>query len=92
MTKKKSFVLYHDYLQHVGHLSNEEAGMLFKAILYYVNGMPHDLEGPVLMAFSFISSQLERDLERYEARCQRNKEIALERERKKRESTNVHER
>ncbi len=91
MEKKKSFVLYHDYFEHVALLSDEEAGKLFKAVLEYVNtGIMPELRGASFMAFSFISSQLKRDLDKYEEKCRKNREIALEREQKRRESTNVH--
>lgn len=87
MDKKKSFVLYHDYLPHIEHLSDNEAGVLFKAILRYVNmGESPSLTGASFMAYSFISSQIDRDFEKYEEKCRKNKEIALERERKKREA------
>ncbi|MCD7890682.1 MAG: DUF6291 domain-containing protein [Ruminococcus sp.] len=85
-TKKKSFVLYNDYYEHINMLSDEEAGMLMKAVFMYAEtGEVPELQGMTKMAFSFISSQLDRDREKYEERCQKNHEIALEREQKKRE-------
>ena len=77
-------------------LSDEEAGQLFKAIYaYYCDGKVFDTESRVLqLAFGRLKEVIDSHNESYTARCQRNKEIAEERERKKREQkdTNVHER
>ena len=60
--KKKSFILYNDYRKHIGMLSDEDAGRLFKAIYCLVNGEePPELSPMAQMALSFISEQLERD-------------------------------
>ena len=77
-------------------LSDEEAGQLFKAIYaYYCDGTVFDTESRVLqLVFGRLKEVIDSHNESYTARCQRNKEIAEERERKKREQkdTNVHER
>lgn len=77
-------------------LSDEEAGQLFKAIYaYYCDGTVFDTESRVLrLVFGRMQQVIDAHNEGYAARCQRNKEIAEERERKKREQngTNVNER
>ena len=77
-------------------LSDEEAGKLFKAIYaYYCDGTVFDTESRVLqLVFGRMQQVIDTHNESYAARCARNKEIAEERERKKREQkdTNVHER
>ena len=73
--KKKSFILYCDYLEHIQMLNDAEAGKLFKAILQYVaDGTAADLPGASGMAFSFIKSQIERDNAEYEAKCEKLRE------------------
>lgn len=73
--KKKSFVLYNDYQQHIERLTDEQAGKLFKAIFDYVNtGTIALLEGQADMAFSFIALQLDRDVEKYEEICRKRSE------------------
>lgn len=73
--KKKSFVLYNDYQQHIDRLTDEQAGKLFKAIFDYVNtGTITILEGQADMAFSFIALQLDRDVEKYEEICRKRSE------------------
>lgn len=80
MAKKKSFILYADYIKHIGRLSDEDAGRLFKAIFNYVNsGELPDLDGMAAMAFSFISNQLDSDLQKYEAVCKKRVESAKKR-------------
>lgn len=77
-------------------LTDEEAGQLFKAIYaYYCDGTVFDTESRVLqLVFGRMQQVIDAHNEGYAARCQRNKEIAEERERKKREQncTNVNER
>lgn len=66
--RKKSFVLYTDYLEHIGLLGMEQRGILFTAILSYVNGIAlPGMDNAVSMAFSFIKSALDRDGEKYQA-------------------------
>lgn len=80
MPKKKSFILYADYIKHIERLSDDEAGKLFKAIFEYVNeGRLPDLDGMAAMAFSFISNQLDSDLQKYETVCQKRAESAKRR-------------
>ena len=75
MAKKKAFILYNDYIKHIGKLSDEEAGKLFKAIFDYVNeGKLPDLDGMAAMAFSFIANQLDTDLQKYEETCKKRSE------------------
>ena len=75
MAKKKSFILYADYIKHIGKLSDEDAGRLFKAIFDYVNdGKLPDLDGMAAMAFSFIANQLDTDLQKYEETCKKRSE------------------
>ena len=71
---KKSFVLYTDYWQHFELLNVEERGEILTAIFDYVRtGEFPDLRGGVEMAFSFIRAQLDRDAEKYESICERNR-------------------
>lgn len=89
MTKKKSFILYADYIKHIGKLSDEEAGRLFKAIFDYVNeGRLPDLDGMAAMAFSFISNQLDNDLQKYEETCKKRSENIKKRWEKAKKSQN----
>ncbi|MEI2271868.1 DUF6291 domain-containing protein [Sphingobacterium sp. ML3W] len=68
---KKSFVAYADWQGQFNLLSNEEAGILIKHILSYVNDeypeLPND-NRILNIAFEPIKSQLKRDLKKYETK------------------------
>ena len=68
MNNKKSFILYCDYAKHISYLSDEDAGRLFKALFEFIEeGTQPELPPAAQMAFSFISDQLLRDLEKWES-------------------------
>lgn len=73
--EKKSFMLYYDYREHLQILTDEERGKLLMALMDYgMTGEPPKLTGAALMAFSFITSQMDRDAERYAEKCKKRSE------------------
>ena len=95
MDKKKSILIYSDFLFKLSKLSDEQAGKLFKGLLNYSNGITPEFDDILLdYAFEDIKTTIDRDSEKYSLKCLKNKEIAIERERIKRErnNTNVNER
>lgn len=94
-----SFILYTSYYALIEGLTDEQLGQLTRAMFLYArDGEIICLEPVVRMAFAFIKDNIERNQDKYQAKCEKNRQIALERERKKREArekvgnTNVHER
>ena len=92
--RAKGMLISLDIRQQVELLSNEEAGELFKALLAYADeGTPISTENRLLsVVFAGLRSQLDASAENYAKRCEKNRAIAIERERNKREqaaSTNV---
>lgn len=72
---KQSFVLYNSYSEHISLLSDQEAGKLFKAIFRFAeDGTTPDFSGALMMCFSFISSQMQRDKEKYIDICEKRAE------------------
>jgi len=70
---KKSFVLYCDIIHTIEQLSDEQAGHLFKHVLYYVNDLNPETDNVITkIAFEPIKQQLKRDLVRYEKIRERN--------------------
>ena len=70
-----SFNVYHSYLQALEPLSDAECGRLLKACLQYsMTGEAPELRGNEKFLFPSWKSQIDRDREKYEARCQKNKE------------------
>lgn len=72
---KASFLMYLDYQEQFDLLTDEQAGQLIKAIIKYEKtGKIPELDGMLKMAFSFIKTQLDRDREKYNKKCEKNKE------------------
>lgn len=64
---KKSFILYTDLIHTVRHLTDEQAGKLFKHILSYCNDESPESDDVILnLAFEPIKLQLKRDLRKFE--------------------------
>lgn len=91
-----SFILYTSDYQLIEGLTDEQLGQLTRALFIYArDGEVINLEPVVRMAFAFIKDKIDRNQGKYQTRCEKNRQIALEREARKREarkSTNDHER
>lgn len=74
---KNSFLIYLDYEEQFDLLTDEQIGQLMRAIIKYekTKEIPQ-LDGMLKMAFSFIKTQLDRDREKYEKKCEKNRENA----------------
>jgi hypothetical protein len=72
---KKGFLLYADLINMVEKLPKEKAGELFLTILEYVNDRdPNPEDILVQVAFEPIKAQLKRDLRKYEAYIDKQRE------------------
>ena len=97
---KKSIIIYADCIAILEELTYEQIGRLFKAIFSYINEEPvTEISGDpaVKMAFKVLKTQIDRDAERYAEKCEKNRQIAIAREKRRKElreqaNTNVHER
>lgn len=67
--KRKSFLLHIDSLDILDELTNEQAGLLFKAIKSFQLGEEANLDQMVKIAFSPFKNQFIRDAEKYEKTC-----------------------
>lgn len=74
--KRKSFIVHNDSLNILDELTNEQAGMLFKAIKNYQLGSELELDTLTKVAFSPFKNQFERDAVKYENLCEKNRLIA----------------
>ena len=71
MSDKKSFVLYNDLKGVVDKLPTLESGLLFKAILAYVEGSYEPSDNLLVeIAFEPIKAQLDRDNEKWKKTCE----------------------
>lgn len=82
-TKKKSFILFADFLTAVNVLSDEQAGRLFKLVFAYVNGLNTPMsEDPAIAAmFEMFRTQIDRETEKWSEICRKNKENSHKRNR-----------
>lgn len=77
--EKQSFILYCDARQHIGMMTNDQAGQLFRLLLdFAADGTaptPEEIgDGLVAMAFSFLSAQIARDMKKYRETCEKRRE------------------
>lgn len=71
----ESFNAYHSYLEAISPLNDEERGRLFTALLLYskTGECPH-LTGNERFIFPSMKGQIDRDRQKYEAKCARNRD------------------
>jgi len=75
---KKSVLLYCDIIHTVKELSDEEAGVLFKHYLAYINDEnPTPKDKLTQIVFEPIKQNLKRDLEKWKDKSIKNKDIAI---------------
>ncbi len=81
MKEKKSIVFYHEDWEYFKLLTNEELGKLMRCVFFYeTEGIaPGGLDDKEELIFTVLKQHLDRDRERYNKICQRNKNIALNR-------------
>lgn len=75
--------LYHDFLQEVSPLTDQEIGVLIKAMLLYSRSEPIPeglLTGSARILFPRWQLQIDRDRAAYAKRCETNRQNALKRD------------
>lgn len=73
----KSFIIHKDSLGILDCLTDEQAGKLFKAIRNYQDRKDIDIDDVINLAFFPFKAQFERDNEKYEKICNRNRTNGL---------------
>lgn len=72
---REYFHAYHSFLEALEALGDAECGRLFKACLQYSKtGEVSELSGNERILFPSWKSQIDRDNEKYEAKCQKNRQ------------------
>ena len=78
MAKKDSTIIYHDQMAIVRKwLDPEQIGRLMVALFEYEEGGDPEVDPDIGMAFDFMSLQAKLDREKYERRCETNRQNAL---------------
>ena len=71
---KKSFIIYSDWERYFLALSDQQAGMLLKALFAFVSRDEEiELEPMAQMAFMFMSDQIIRDTQKWEEVCEKKR-------------------
>ena len=85
-----SFILYTSYYAIIEGLTDEQLGQLTRALFIYArDGKAIKLEPVVRMAFSLIKDNIDRNADKYQKKCERNRENIRKRwEKKQAEDTN----
>ena len=77
---QKGFIVYGDTKAVVDELTDEQAGRLFRGMLeYFVDGNEPEFSDVLKFVFIPIRQQMDRNANKYEKRCERNKENAKKR-------------
>lgn len=77
---REYFCAYHSYLKSIEPLNDAEKGRLFAALLEYSStGAVPELRGNERFVFPTMKEQIDRDLQKYEEKCNRNRENVLRR-------------
>ena len=90
MKKPKGFFVYFHHANIVGMLSDVQAGRLIKALMAYgdtgeIADFPDD--GMLNVTYALFKDEIDRNFEKYNEICKKNKEIAVQRENSKKEAS-----
>ena len=74
--EKKSFLMYYDYRQHFDYLTDLQLGQLVRSLFgYEIDRVVPEFSEPIMkMCFSFVQSNLDRDMQKYIEKCEKNAE------------------
>lgn len=74
MKEQKSFLVYGDIEPVIDELSDEQAGQLFRGMVkYFKTGETPNFTGVLKFVFIPIQQQMDRDLEKYAEKCEKNR-------------------
>ena len=94
--EQKGFVVYGDIEESLDELTDEQVAKLFRGMVNYFNtGKDPKFTGVLKLAFIPIRQQMDRDVDKYEKKCQKNKEniqAYWDKVKGEKENTNVYER
>ena len=71
---RQAFQIYHEDIDALESLTDEQMGRLVRLICSYSKGEDVKPDKDLLIAFAFISQKIRRDAEKYEERCEKNRQ------------------
>lgn len=89
--EQKGFIVYGDIKAVIDELNDEQVAQLFRGMVdYFMEGKDPKFSGVLKFVWITVRQQMDRDMEKYEKRCERNRENVRKRwDREK--DTNVYE-
>ena len=73
--EQKGFIVYGDTKALADELTDEQLGQLFRGMLnYFTEGKAPKFTGVLKFAFIPIKQQMDRDKEKYDSKCEKNRE------------------
>ena len=89
---QKGFIVYGDIKPTLDELTDSQVAQLFRGMVdYFVSGKKPKFTGELKFAFIPIQQQMDRDSEKYEKRCEKNRENVMKRYERIRTNTNVYD-
>ena len=90
--EQKGFVVYGDIKATADELTDDQLGQLFRGMIdYFVSGKCPRFTDSLKFAFIPIKQQMDRDAEKYEKRCEKNRENVQKRYERIQSNTNVYD-
>ena len=91
--EQKGFIVYGDTKALADELTDEQLGQLFRAMLtYFTDGKAPKFAGVLKFVWITVRQQMDRDMEKYEKKCERNRENIKKYWSEVKSNTNVNER
>ena len=91
--EQKGFVVYGDIEESLNELTDEQVAKLFRGMVSYFNtGKEPKFSGLMKMVFIPIRQQMDRDTDKYEKKCEKNRESIQKYWDKVKADTNEYER
>lgn len=73
--EQKGFIVYGDIKEVIDELPDEQTAQLFRGMVnYFVEGRDPEFSGSLKYIFIPIRQQMDRNAERYEKKCEKNRE------------------
>ncbi|MBQ1574252.1 MAG: hypothetical protein IIZ78_24280, partial [Clostridiales bacterium] len=86
---QKGFVVYGDIEESLNELTDEQVAKLFRGMVSYFNtGKEPKFSGVLKFVFIPVKQQMDRDAEKYDRRCEKNRENVKKRYERIQSNTN----
>ena len=74
ISRKEGFIVYNGFYEPIKAMPDEVLGRLFRAIFQYNIDGSEPTDADLIMPFAFFKNQFRVDANKYQARCEKNRE------------------